>query len=81
VLEAQRDFLDRLADLLMVIEVIEGSDLTEYVQGSKPIPTAEEARALMAESGNGQRTPSGPDIIGQRQTQPIPPPPPAAIDG
>jgi len=81
VLEAQRDLLDRLADLLMVIEVIEGSDLTEYVQGTKPIPTAEEARALMVESGNGQRTSSGPDIIGQRQTQPIPPPPPAAIDG
>jgi hypothetical protein len=82
VLEARRDLLDRLADLLMVIEVIEGSDLNEYVQGTKPIPTAEEARARLVESGNGRRTPSGPDIIiGQRQTQPIPPPPPAAVDG
>jgi cell division protease FtsH len=80
VLEAQRDLLDRLADLLMVIEVIEGSDLSKYVQGTKPIPTAEEARARLAESGNGRRTPSGPDIIAQPQTQPIPPPPPAAID-
>jgi hypothetical protein len=81
VLEAQRDLLDRLADLLMVNEVIEGSDLSGYVGGTKPIPTAEEARARLAESGNGRRTPSGPDIIGQQQTQAIPPPPPAAIDG
>jgi cell division protease FtsH len=81
VLEDQRDLLDRLADLLMVIEVIEGSDLSEYVQGTRPIPTAEEARARLSQSGNGRRTPSGPDIIGQAQTQPIPPPPPAAIDG
>jgi len=51
------------------------------VDGTKPIPTPEEARARLAESGNGRRTSSGPDIIGQPQTQPIPPPPPAAVDG
>ncbi len=81
VLEAQRDLLDRLADLLMVIEVIEGSDLTEYVRGSKPIPSAEEAQARLAESGNGRRTPSGPDIIIQPQPQSLPPAPPAPIEG
>jgi len=81
VLEAKRDLLDRLSDLLMVIEVIEGADLRQYVDGDKPIPTTEEARARLAESGDARGVPSGPDIIGQPQTQPIPPPPPAAVEG
>jgi len=81
VLEAKRDLLNRLSDLLMVIEVIEGADLRQYVDGDKPIATPEEARARLAESGDGRRVPSGPDIIGQPQAQPIPPPPPAPVEG
>ena len=50
-------------------EVIEGADLRQYVDGDKPIPTPEEARARLAESGDGRRVPSGPDIIGQPQAQ------------
>ncbi|MGQ0669230.1 MAG: ATP-dependent zinc metalloprotease FtsH [Actinomycetota bacterium] len=58
-LVAQRDVLDRLSELLMIQEVIEGKDLSEYVEGTKPIPTPEEAREL-ATAGNGQT--SGPAV-------------------
>jgi cell division protease FtsH len=79
VLQARRDLLDRLSDLLMVNEVIEGKDLQEYVQGKRPIPTLEEARARQAANGEAQRVPSGPDIIAAPQS--MPPPPPAAFEG
>jgi len=81
VLEEKRDLLDRLSDLLIVTEVIEGKALDAYVDGTEPIPTPEEARARQAENGERERVPSGPDIIGQPQTQPMPPPPPAPIEG
>jgi hypothetical protein len=81
VLEGQRDLLNRLSDLLMVIEVIEGKALDAYVDGTEPIPTPEEARARQAANGERERVPSGPDIIGQPQAPPIPPPPPAPVEG
>ncbi|MEX0834003.1 MAG: ATP-dependent zinc metalloprotease FtsH [Actinomycetota bacterium] len=50
-LEARRDILDRLSDLLMVREVIDGSELLAYLNGEKPIPDVsaeleQERRAL-----------------------------------
>src|SRR5437899_7776150 len=45
VLTGKRDLLDRLSALLVVTEVIEGNDLTAYVEGTKPIPDARELRA------------------------------------
>jgi cell division protease FtsH len=79
VLTAKRDLLDRLSDLLMVNEVIEGKDLQEYVGGTKPIPTADETRARQAANGERERTSSGPDIIAAPPA--IPPPPSAAFEG
>ena len=50
ILEEHRDVLERLAILLMVQEVIEGRDLHAYMDGSKPIPTAEEAHRAIRET-------------------------------
>ncbi len=58
VLEARRDLLDRLSDLLIVQEVIEGRELREYVEGAKPIPTREEAARLAHGNGLGATGPS-----------------------
>ena len=82
-LEAKRELLDRLSDLLIVIEVIEGSDLKAYADGDRPIPTPEEARAQLAANGERERQEalSGPEIIAQPSSQAIPPPPPAALEG
>jgi len=81
VLEERRELLDRLSDLLIVTEVIEGKALHAYVDGTEPIPTPEEARARQAENGERERVPSGPDLVAQPQGQPIPPPPPASLEG
>ena len=58
VLADDQGLLDRLAAVLMVQEVIEGSDLIAYVAGEKPIPQPSEVHP----SGNG-RGMSGPEII------------------
>jgi cell division protease FtsH len=58
VLADDQELLDRLAKVLMVQEVIEGSDLIAYVAGEKPIPEPSEVHP----SGNG-RGASGPEII------------------
>jgi len=58
VLADDQELLDRLAKVLMVQEVIEGSDLIAYVKGEKPIPEPSEVHP----SGNG-RGASGPEII------------------
>ena len=71
-LEEHRDLLDRLADLLMVTEVIEGPDLMAYVDGSRPIPTLEEARERIA-AGNGDSKTNG--SSGKARPVSMPPPP------
>jgi cell division protease FtsH len=43
-LDERRELLDKLSALLRVTEVIEGSDLNEYVDGRKPIPDPTEVR-------------------------------------
>jgi cell division protease FtsH len=73
VLTEHRDLLDRLSQILIVTEVIDGPELHAYFGGAKPIPTAEELRREIA-SGNGStpaEAPAGPDVIVQ------PPPRPA----
>ncbi|MGE5459426.1 MAG: ATP-dependent zinc metalloprotease FtsH [Solirubrobacterales bacterium] len=76
VLRQHRAFLDTMADLLMVTEVIDGKDLLEYFEGTKPVPDID---ALRRERGNGGPRASeesvGPEIIV------TPPPPPGALPG
>jgi cell division protease FtsH len=45
ILEEKRDLLKRLSDLLMVREVLEGDEVSAFVEGSQPIPSIEEERA------------------------------------
>jgi cell division protease FtsH len=72
VLTEHRDLLERLAEILIVTEVIDGPDLHAYFNGTKPIPSPEELRREIA--GNGGSRPdgasAGPDVVVQ------PPPPP-----
>jgi cell division protease FtsH len=74
VLTEHRAFLDTMADLLMVAEVIDGKDLKEYFEGTRSVPDIERLRA---ERGNGvgteAREQDGPDIIM------TPPPPPGSL--
>jgi cell division protease FtsH len=68
ILERDRELLDKLSDVLIEREVIEGTELREYASGSKPIPNKDELRRETAEraSQNGQKTKeeaSGPDLI------------------
>jgi cell division protease FtsH len=61
ILESRRELLDKLSRLLMAREVIEGKELREFSEGTKPIPEGEE---LEAEKAQAQETkPSGPEIV------------------
>jgi cell division protease FtsH len=42
ILDERREQLDALSQLLRKIEVIEGAQLREYVEGGKPIPDPDE---------------------------------------
>jgi cell division protease FtsH len=44
ILEGKKELLDRLAGLLMVREVLEGKELSEYFEGKADIPSVEEER-------------------------------------
>jgi cell division protease FtsH len=72
VITEHRGFLDTMAELLMVTEVIDGPDLIAYFKREKPVPDIE---ALRRERGNGApaRKQDGPDIAI------TPPPPPGAL--
>ncbi len=73
VLTEHRSFLDEMARLLMVTEVIDGPDLLAYFKGEKPVPDIE---ALRRERGNGaarREEATGPDVVV------TPPPPPGAL--
>ena len=60
ILTEKRALLKQLSALLIAVETIEGDDLIAYVNGSKPIPTPEDARraldtaAAAAEADEGQ---------------------------
>jgi cell division protease FtsH len=82
VLTQHRDFLDTMAELLMVTEVIDGKDLLEYFEGTKQVPDID---ALRLERGNGavptpapQEAPAPHEAPGVVVT---PPPPPGALPG
>src|SRR3990172_646954 len=76
VLNEQREFLDRMADLLMTTEVIDGKDLLEYFEGTTPIPSAEEVSALAAKNKGAAAAPPGPATDPPAAPPPPPPPPP-----
>jgi len=80
VLQGKRELLDRLSDVLMATEVIEGKELKEYVEGIRPIPTPEEARAAQAALNGGPEARSGPEIVSSDAPS-VPPPPPGALQG
>jgi len=57
IIEGKKGLLYRLAELLMIREVLEGKDLTEYVEGAREIPSVENERAkLAAEREERERT-------------------------
>jgi cell division protease FtsH len=47
ILSERRDLLDRLSELLLVVETIDGEDLKAYVSGTKPIPGPDQAKREM----------------------------------
>jgi hypothetical protein len=61
VLLEHRDFLDRMSEILIATEVVDGKDLKEYFEGTRPIPTSEELERISANNGRRQ-PPSGPEI-------------------
>ncbi len=75
VLLDHRDFLEQMSELLMATEVIDGKDLREYFEGTKPIPTREEMDQIAANNGRLQPQ-TGPDITvsGEPQIPPMPKP-------
>jgi cell division protease FtsH len=74
IITRKREFLDRMADLLMQVEVIDGGDLKDYFEGRRDVPSADEAVARRAVRDATAAT--GPDIITQPgPTLPSPPAP------
>jgi cell division protease FtsH len=71
VLTRHREPLERLSQILIVTEVIDGPDLQAYFDGTKPIPSPEDlARELAGNGGRrgtGETPGSSPDIV-------VPPP-------
>jgi len=68
ILEKDRDLLNRLSDVLIEREVIDGKNLRDYVDGDVPIPTKDELAKEAAEkrSENGKADgpiPAGPQIV------------------
>ena len=90
ILTEKRALLKQLSALLIAVETIEGDDLIAYVNGSKPIPTPEDARraldtaAAAAETEKANR--SEPEIYHPNPTPTptptpfIPPAPPMPAD-
>jgi cell division protease FtsH len=81
VLVRRRELLDRLADLLMVTEVIDGDELTAYASGDRPIPTLDEVRTRQSQNGQAEKeaATSGPGIILHGEETGVPPPPPGSL--
>jgi cell division protease FtsH len=72
VLSEHRRFLEEMSEILIVTEVVDGVDLREYFDGTKPIPSVEELRREMVGNGrpasdqpapSDQQAPSGPDVV------------------
>jgi cell division protease FtsH len=67
VLDRDRELLDKLSDVLIEREVIDGRELKKFVDGTEPIPSRDELKheSLVKASQNGHedRVPAGPEII------------------
>jgi cell division protease FtsH len=86
IIQNRKDLLEGLSRLLMVRETLEGDELRQFVEGSKPIPDPDEERVRLEaehaarerkakeaeERAEKARTESG---EGTEQLEPIPPPP------
>jgi cell division protease FtsH len=79
ILITDRGLLEKLSDVLIEREVIEGKELLAYIEGRKPIPTGEDLarEAAQRRSENGQKDArsitSGPDIIASQPEIPARP--------
>jgi cell division protease FtsH len=65
ILQKDRDLLNRLSEVLIEREVLEGSDLRKYADGEAAIPTKEELRreSEAKRVNNGHEETTGPDLI------------------
>jgi cell division protease FtsH len=87
ILRSKRDLLDKLSQLLIATEVIEGDDLRAYSEGAKPIPEPSEVikqpepepeTEAAAAVGELPERPPIPDSVPRRQRiAPAPPPMPS----
>ena len=76
IITRNRGFLDRMADLLMKVEVIDGDDLKDYFEGVRDIPSAEEVAADQATRAAERSKETGPDIVTHADPAlPVPPTP------
>jgi cell division protease FtsH len=76
IITRHRGFLDRMADLLMKVEVIDGDDLKDYFEGVRDIPSAEEVAADQATRAAERSKETGPDIVTHPDPAlPVPPTP------
>jgi cell division protease FtsH len=73
ILIERRDLLERLAQVLLVTETIDGDDLEAYTSGVKPIPDAEALRDMALPPAAAAMTPKPPV-----SADPAPAPKPAA---
>ncbi len=87
ILREKRDLLSDLSDVLIAVETIEGDDVIAYANGSKPVPTPEQARQGMndraaAEAAASTPTETDAPIIKHAPTPApyIPPAPPMPAD-
>jgi cell division protease FtsH len=83
ILREKRDLLNQLSTLLIAIETIEGDDLIAYAKGTKPIPTADEARQTMNDRAAAAMAPTTEAPIIKHKPSPapyIPPAPPMPAD-
>ncbi len=84
ILREKRELLNELSALLISIETIEGDDLVAYVKGTKPIPTAEEARrAIEQRAADEAAAATTPEPVIERSPAPapyLPPAPPMPAD-
>jgi len=86
ILKERRELLDRLRELLLVTETIDGSDLEAYANGTKPIPSPAAAREAIDERAAAavaaQPEPTTVPSKEQKRVPPIslPPAPPMPAD-
>ncbi len=82
-LTEKRALLNQLSALLIAVETIEGDDLIAYVDGSKPIPSPEEARQAMNDRAAAEAASSAGAPVIKHTPSPapfIPPAPPMPAD-